>query len=251
MRILAIDVGNTRIKAGLFEKTALVEKHAVSTRRVSDSRALGSWLMETVSDTPQTIFVASVVRGCGDLIRDAVASTGKNVVEATPSMAIGVTADVSHPERVGIDRLVAAGEAYARTQAATVLVTVGTAITIDFVTGDGRFVGGTISPGLWLAAGSLHAETSLLPDVEPGPPSSVPPATTEDSIRAGLMFGASGTIEKIVSQAWGGAGARRILTGGDAACLLPYLDGDYDVMEDLVLYGLASTWVREGAREAD
>lgn len=244
MRLLAIDAGNTRIKAGLFNDTDLVEKHVVETEAVADPDALSGWLSEAIADVPKTVVVASVVRGFGDLARGA-SRVGGTTIVASPSMAIGLTVDLPNPERIGIDRLVAAGEAYSRLGGPLVLVTLGTAITIDSVTEEGRFVGGTISPGLRVAARSLHAETSLLPDVDPGSTESMPPENTEDSIRAGVLLGAAGTIEKVVAQAWSGPDARLILTGGDAEAVSEYVDRNHDLMDDLVLHGLASTWRRE------
>ena len=249
MRLLAIDAGNTRVKAGLFDDKTLVEKHAISTDAVVDADALSGWLSSTLEQLPQTMLVSSVVKGFADLAREA-ASPDRGVIVVSPSMPIGVTVNVPDPERVGIDRLVAAGEAYARIRRALVLVTMGTAITIDSVTGDGRFVGGTISPGLRVAARSLHTQTSLLPDVNPadvdrGSAESKPPVVTEDSIRAGVVLGAAGTIEKVMAQAWSGPDARLIVTGGDAEGVRPFLSVACDLMEDLVLHGLVSTWRRQ------
>lgn len=243
MNLLAIDVGNTRVKVGVFDADGRVSLHATETDAVSEAAVLSEWLQVTVGEMPDTILVSSVVRGFGDLLRQVQPS--REVILATPEMNVGVDPDLPDPASVGIDRLLAAGEAYTRVESALTLVTLGTAITIDSVTENGRFAGGAILPGLRAAATSLHTQTSLLPEVEPAPPEVTPPVTTRDSIRAGLVLGTAGAVDRIVGQCWAGPGGRRILTGGDATIVSSYLDGEYEVMEDLVLHGLVSTWRRE------
>lgn len=247
MKMLAIDAGNTRVKVGVFDGDCLVRREAVATRDVAEAQSLGRWLAHACEEQDvETLFLASVIRGFSDVAKASAEEAGlPPVVAVTPSMKLGIVPGVPQPETVGIDRLVAAGEAHTRTEAATVLVTLGTAVTIDFVTKEGRFTGGTITPGLATGARALSESTSLLPEVDVEGSHVEPPVTTEDSIRMGALIGTAGAIERIASQTWAGDGLQLILSGGDAALIEPFLTRPYERMDDLVLHGLASICARE------
>jgi type III pantothenate kinase len=98
---------------------------------------------------------------------------------------------VDAPEQVGIDRLLNTFAAHC--QAApqpAVVVSVGTAVTIDLVDGTGTFRGGVIFPGPRLMAESLHAHTSKLPLVDAAsiPEVEAPAKNTRDAILAGIRY---------------------------------------------------------------
>lgn len=140
-----------------------------------------------------------------------------------------------HPETVGPDRLAQASAGWARTQGPCVIVSMGTAITIDAVNRRGEFVGGLIAPGLRLMARALHEHTALLPEVEPKRMRSPLGRHTRDAIRAGISYAAEGLIRAALSRHRG----RVIGTGGDA----PLFRDLFDVLvPDLALEGVARSW---------
>jgi type III pantothenate kinase len=125
---------------------------------------------------------------------------------------------LERPDMVGIDRLadaVAVNRLREPTRPA-VIVDVGTAITVDLVSADGAFLGGSILPGIQMAGRALHHFTDLLPLVNISNLSSPPPAlgtSTESAMRAGLFWGAVGAIRQLIEQLseiagdsrWGGS----------------------------------------------
>jgi type III pantothenate kinase len=145
------------------------------------------------------------------------------------------------PERVGVDRLLAALGAWRRAGAA-IVVDAGTAITVDLVTAGPTFEGGAILPGLALCAEALHSKTALLPLVTiERAPKSVLGLDTEDAIRAGVYFGAVGAIRLLVEELRAEREDRAVLvTGGAASLLMASLPEHYVLDADLVFRGMAA-----------
>jgi len=109
---------------------------------------------------------------------------------------------VDAPEQVGVDRLLAALAAHCRASPhAAVVISAGTAITIDLVDAKGVFQGGVILPGPRLMAESLHASTAKLPQVEADtlPAVVAPGKNTEDAIRAGIRAAIVGACILLVN----------------------------------------------------
>lgn len=152
---------------------------------------------------------------------------------------------VLHPDRVGIDRLLNAVAACHRIQSfvSRIIIDAGSAVTVDWVDGDGAFRGGSIFPGFRLMAKALNDYTALLPLVDP--PSRNPPlpgTTTTDAIEAGLFWAVAGGIKALVRQLKGCSHDARhcvvFLTGGDAAVLAPVMDSDVIVWPEMTLEGI-------------
>jgi type III pantothenate kinase len=137
---------------------------------------------------------------------------------------------------VGADRLAQASAAWERTQGPCVVVSMGTAITVDVVNGRGEFTGGLIAPGLRLMARSLHDHTALLPEVEPARMTSPVGRHTRDAIRAGISFAAEGLIRAALARSRG----RVFGTGGDAALFRDLFDL---VVPELGLEGVVRSYL--------
>lgn len=192
------------------------------------------------------VIVASVNPAALQRLRAALASRGAAPVVAGLDFPIAVHAEVDEPERVGVDRLLAALAAHQRTCGPCIVVDFGTAITVNPVRHDGALMGGAILPGLALMARALAQGTAALPEVrldETPPPIG---ANTGQAIAAGLVHGAAGAVARLIDAARErlGAAARVILTGGDAARIAPLLAPDCrDVRPNLVLEGLVTAYL--------
>lgn len=203
MRLGVIDVGNSRTKRAIFDGTRLKPYQG----------SVECWIGVRVGK-------GAVPRGTLLLGRDF------------PAL---VRNKATHPETVGADRLAQASAAWLRTKGACVVVSMGTAITIDVVNGRGEFLGGLIAPGLRLMARALHDHTALLPQVEPARMTSPLGRHTRDAIRAGVSFAAEGLIRAALSHHRGTVYG----TGGDA----PLYRDLFDVqVPDLALEGVARSW---------
>jgi type III pantothenate kinase len=131
--------------------------------------------------------------------------------------------EVDSPERVGVDRLMAAvaAERLRGSDRAAVVVDLGTAITVDLVTPAGAFAGGAILPGLAMSAQALEEQTDALPHV-PLDHWQRPPAplgkSTVPAIEAGLFWGTVGAVRELIGQLSAGCESSPdvFLTGGHA-----------------------------------
>jgi type III pantothenate kinase len=188
--------------------------------------------------------------------RDRIAASWPRVIRSPQIVEsyrqIPVAVDVEFPERVGIDRLLNALAASRLMDAGrgAVVVDSGTATTIDLVTADGTFRGGSILPGIRLAARALHQYTARLPLVDfPEGTSSgiaVPARNTIDAIRAGVLLGQLGAVRELVrwlrDSARAGFGDQRepqlFVTGGGGSQLVGELNGAVWI-DSLPLHGLA------------
>ncbi len=244
--VLAVDVGNTRIKASLFDEGKQQHAFSISTR--GEDLSLDKVLAREIPSRPDGVILASVVRGMSDVWEMAVKRVwGLNLIVTRADLPIGIEVDVPCPDAVGIDRLLMAGAAYAEVGGATVIVGVGTAITVDVVSGDGVYIGGTISPGLRVSAWALAEQTSLLPEIDLDDEDGGLPKSTTDGIRTGVLVGSAGMVDRLVRELAARAGLSDyacILTGGDGGLLSPYLETEHTLSDDLVMKGLEHTYRR-------
>lgn len=245
---IAVDIGNTNLKCGLFLPDGGYEVHGMSTDSLHDAeklyRNLLCWdLLYTSNLSPVKVFTATHYP---DPITWCIAQTGE-----FPSQKLQVAirrwrpqdhyimvnrkkiplkVAVNTPEKVGIDRLLAA---YAAVELygdiPMLIVDAGTAITIDVVQ-NRTFCGGAILPGLTTLSETYPRISGKLP-VVPVPlapecakmaPPDFPGKTTEDAIHSGLYWGTIGAIMQFCGMFFCRAGdVCLILAGGDSQYLLP------------------------------
>jgi type III pantothenate kinase len=150
---------------------------------------------------------------------------------------------------LGQDRVLCAVGAYARSQQACVVVDAGTAITVEFVDGQGVFQGVVIAPGVSMMLGAMHAGTAQLPEVrlEPPDPSRGPfGKDTRHAMLLGVIAAARGLVRETVEryaehyQAY----PQIVATGGDAALLFDGSDLVEHIVPDLQLLGILEVWER-------
>ena len=148
-------------------------------------------------------------------------------------------------ERVGSDRIANAIALHRRTGEGGVAVDFGTAISFAVVSRAGEFLGGAIAPGLGMSARALHAETALLPLVDPQKAPRGAACNTEQAIAAGLLWGIGGLVDRLVDVlADGRPGVPVIATGGEAPRLLPYCNRIDTYAPQLTLEGLREAYLR-------
>ncbi len=151
---------------------------------------------------------------------------------------------LERPETAGADRacVVVAAVGIHPGGGPGLVVSCGTAITVDRIAADGTWQGGAIAPGLRLSARALHLFTAQLPEVGV---TEIPPAwgsSTLPALAAGVFWGVVGSIRELLErQATDLSPSPWFLwTGGDAPTLAPWVVGDEaHMVPDLVLQGLA------------
>ncbi len=217
--LVAVDVGNTRLKLGVFS-TPLAEplphpQGTLSMARDWSAADLDSFLPESPAE--YTWAIASVNRpACIHLVAWLTERRVPRIWQMEHT-DLPVSADVERPDHVGMDRLanvVAVNRLRASNEPA-IIIDMGTALTVDLVSRTGAFAGGAILPGISMSARALHEFTDLLPLVEVV---ESPPAlgrSTHDAMCSGLYWGAVGAVQKLVGQlTTNSTEAEIFLTGG-------------------------------------
>ena len=236
MRTLALDVGNTAVKAGCFADGALREMAAGLT--AAQVHALVQrW-------QPQHVVVASVAEDAALRAGELRAAVPGHLLAFSPATtATPLRNAYATPATLGADRLAAAvGAATLRPGRPTLVIDAGTALKLDLVTADGTYHGGSIAPGLGLRLRALHAFTGRLPLLALPPVDATIPLTgdsTTGSLLSGVVNGTVAEITGLLAQYRARhPGLGVLLTGGNAAFLAPRLPACIFVVPELVLLGL-------------
>ena len=244
----ACDVGNSRVALAIVQAgrlASVVRMPHAALGGLADVLAADPVAMQ-LSAAP--VVVSSVNPGVARQVQQLIARITRGpFLLARQDFPIPIPAAVDAPDRVGMDRLLAALAAHRQVKSATIIVNVGTALTVDAVDAEGRFLGGAILPGPTLAARSLHANTAALPEV-PLAAAATPEAVgrnTEEAIRAGVVLGAAGAVERLVAEQRRLLGAKTpvVATGGGLDLLRPALSVIDVVRPDLVLEGLVAAYL--------
>jgi len=245
MYLLAIDIGNTNITAGMFKGAKLLRKMKVPTNSYSSYiRKLKALIKDAGLELNRLdeAVVSSVVP----------LALARMVVELRRmSGTIKITIigrDIKAPIRnmyrikseVGQDRLVNAFAAKVLYGTPAVIVDFGTAITFDIISKRGDYLGGLILPGIDLSLSTLYRNTALLPKVELASTSSIIGKDTVNSMRGGILFGFGAMCDGLVAQYRKilGRSIKVIATGGNARLMKRYAKTIQITDEDLTLKGL-------------
>ena len=249
---LAVDVGNSRTKCGVFEGGNMRALWGWETCASDPDPRIRERLLQGWSEHgpegsgPCAFVVASVVEGVGGaLIRAASEIWDCRTLEVTSDTAPGLRVDLPNPSAVGVDRLLASAAAYRLFGGPIIVAALGTVWAISAVAGDGRFVGGALFPGLETATWAMHARTSRLPRVSPEQPPELPGRDTEGAILSGVVLAAAGGLDRISAELTTslGTGTQLVLTGGEAELVSPHLASHHRIEPDLVLKGLAGAYL--------
>lgn len=150
----------------------------------------------------------------------------------------GVTNNYLNPQQLGVDRWMGLIAARQRTREPVLVVSAGTAMTVDALSADGVFLGGLIIPGATLMRHSLGQGTSRVTDAV-GHWQRFP-CTTADAVQSGIVAALCGAIQLQYARLAEAAGTAPhcLLTGGDASMVLSYLTVPAEQVPALVLEGV-------------
>lgn len=232
--MLAIDIGNTRIKWGFAQSGGWLRQGWVAT---AEPTALGAAL--TGLPAPERIIISNVA---GAAVREQVARLLPPQCSvhwlAAAAEQCGVRSSYADPAALGPDRWAALIGAWQLTRAACVVVNAGTTMTVDALNGEGLFLGGCIVPGAALMREALARDTANLA-LRDGKFSYFPD-NTGDAIASGAVNALTGAVERVALYLRESAGVepRIVLSGGDAALVEVRLNAQVTVVDNLVLEGL-------------
>ena len=237
MRLLALDVGNTRLKWALLAG-GIVREHGALI--LEDISLLNDTQWKTLP-APDRIIGSNVA---GEAVRHRVEDQLSRWPHAPEwivphASECGVTNGYDRPALLGPDRWAAVIAARKRVPDAPVLIiTVGTAVTMDALDDKGGFLGGLILPGFGLMLEALEAGTAGL-RVPSGDFQNFPTNTSNALMSGGVhaLAGAAERMTRLLEQQTGKR-PRVILAGGAAPKLAPHVPFEHTMTDNLVLEGL-------------
>src|SRR5690349_10368627 len=219
--LLAVDVGNSETTLGVFqEEDLLLSWRLRSIARTPDETLL---LLRQLLG-PEAIDLAGLPSVLCSVVPPVTADFAHALQKMTGTAPVIVGADTvqampiryKDPAAVGPDRLanaVAVRELYGTP---AIVVDLGTATTFDVVGEDGDYLGGAITPGLWVSAEELFRRAARLGRIELKRPERVIGRTPEESMQSGILLGHAGLVDALVTRILVelGGDARVVATGG-------------------------------------
>ena len=227
---IAIDLGNSFAKAALFDGEVFQEKVI----KVTHSELVAF----VEQNNPENVIFGSVGVDPQQFIRDI--NSAINCVVANHTLRFPVDIHYKTPETLGIDRLagvIAANYLYSGMNC--LVIDLGTCITYDLIDSSGRYLGGSISPGLFLKFKALHTFTARLPFVDAVDNPPLIGKNTNESIQSGVIVGTLSEIEGMIAKfSTDFSNFKTIICGGDAKFFESKIKAPIFVVPELVLVGL-------------
>ena len=240
--MLLVDVGNTAIKWGFCKAGELV----TTDRFVHRNSSLGEQLTRnwTALQPPDEVFIANVA---GEPLAEALSAWTQQQWSLTPRFAsttdtaCGVTNAYSIAADLGVDRWAALIGAHHHFRDAVCIVDCGTAITVDVLTANGHHQGGLILPGVELLKQVLQNDTAGVRSATEMQVANLLANNTGEGVHSGAVYMAVAAIDRIINDvaAMQDQVFEVVITGGDAATMLPLLARSVHHDPALVLKGLA------------
>ena len=246
--LLVVDVGNSDTVVGLFTGRELTGFWRFTSRAVTvDEVGLRLDALARAHRWPRDLgaVLCSVVPALTPAWTGALARlAGRPPVEVGPDTAKGLPIRYHDRTAVGADRIANAVAARALYGVPAIIVDLGTATTFDCISRQGAYLGGAIAPGVATSAEELFRRAARLPRVELRRPARALGRTTEESLQAGVLWGAAGQVDALVRRlALEMKGTPVVIaTGGLAAIVAPECETINRVDEALTLKGMRIIW---------
>ncbi|WFA07716.1 type III pantothenate kinase [Tissierella sp. Yu-01] len=205
--LLVIDVGNTNIVFGLFNGRELAFDWRISTDKDRTSDEYGLLFNQIfqhnnidISEIDDVIISSVVPPLMHTLPTTSVRYFNKEPIVIGPGVKTGMNIKYDNPKEVGADRIVNAVAAFEKYGGPLIIVDFGTANTFCYVSEEGEYLGGAITPGIKISAEALFLRTAKLPKVELVKPEKVVAKNTVNSIQSGLVYGYIGMVDHIIGK---------------------------------------------------
>lgn len=230
--LLVIDAGNSFVKWGYHDGRDWVDQQRAG---------LGAFCAEPARFLERHAAHVMISNVAGKPFEEALLRAMPNLVISwvkAQDSACGIRNQYDFPAQLGSDRWAALIAAHAMCSAACLVVSVGTAMTVDMLGADGTFQGGCIVPGPQGMRAALAKRTDAV-KTSNGKFTHFP-TNTDDAVQTGMIYAMLGTIEQAAAafELKQGCRVTTLLTGGAANLIAPYLNRPHQVVDNLVLEGL-------------
>ncbi len=246
VNLIAINVGNTRTQFAAVIDEQVGDLHHLTHDHDDDlADALGevhAQVTEAEGGEP-IAFLSAVNDDAAKAALEALTVLQCPTAKVDEHVPIPIGRKLDPESIVGADRLLNAAAAYDRVKQACVVVDAGSAVTVDFVDGEGTFHGGAILPGAQMQLEAMHEHTALLPELKFRKPAEAIGHNTTEAMLDGVFHGIRGAVRELTEKYAEvyGAYPNIIATGGDAHTLFDGYELVESIVDDLTLRGMAVT----------
>mgnify|MGYP003303282611 CR=1 FL=1 len=246
--LLVIDIGNTNITLGVYNKDELVfvSRLATDKSKTPDQYAIDLKQIFALYETPLSSIsgaaISSVVPEITGTASEAIEKlTGCKAMVLGPGIKTGMNILIDNPAQLGADLLAGCIGAAALYPLPCLVIDLGTASKISVIDKNGAFCGCTISPGIGISLDALSARTSQLPSISLKTPAKAIGKNTVDSMQSGTVFGYAAMLDGLCEKLEEELGEKvmsTVATGGLAKDLVKSCKREITYNGQLILYGL-------------
>ncbi len=246
---LTIDVGNTSTTCGLFENGKNIFQFRRETNIHSSSDEIGIFFRDVLRENGydwkniSKIGCCSVVPAINYSLKSACSKyLNQEPLFVQAGIKTGLKIKYSNPKEIGADLIAAAmGAVCLYPNQNMIIVDLGTATTLELISKENEFIGGSILPGMKISVDALATGTAKLPSVEIAKPQGLYGSSTSEAIQIGLFYGTAGSIKEICyvyqKNIFNGEKPLIIGTGGFSKIFAEYNLFD-KIVPELVLLGV-------------
>lgn len=229
---LAVDIGNTKIKAGIFKDETLGEIFVFEKNEIHTFKNIIK-----KNNITHTI-LSNVENENVDL--ENILSQHTQFLKLNHQTKLPFINNYKTPETLGMDRISAvAGAQLFFPNVNCLIIDAGTCITYDFISAETNYFGGAIAPGLQMRLNAMHHFTKKLPQLFFFEIDDFVGTSTETSILSGAFYGMLNEINETISRYEQRYGVVQVITcGGDSIKFDKHIKRNIFAAPYLVLYGL-------------
>ncbi len=205
--LLAINVGNTNIRFGVYENKKLIAHWKLSTNGEWTSDEFGMYFVSFFEyekleiSKIEAVIIASVVPPIMFSFEHAIKKYLKrDPILIGPGIKTGINIKYENPRELGADRIANAVAAYELYGGPVIVLDFGTATTFNAISSKGEFLGGAICPGIIISAEALYMRTAKLPKIDLTKYDAVIGRNTSVSMQSGVFYGYVGQVDYLVKK---------------------------------------------------
>lgn len=246
--LLVVDVGNTNIVLGVYEKKELKNSFRIATDINKTSDEFGAIIAQLFQidgiefSEIEDVIISSVVPEVMHSLENFVMKyINKNPMVIGPGIKTGINIKYETPSQVGADRIVNAVAGFEKYGGPLILIDFGTATTFCYINKMGEYLGGAITPGIKISSEALFQRASRLHKVELIETQTVIGKNTTSAMQAGIFHGYVGLVDNIVRKMIEESGeedVKVVATGGLASLIISQTQNVKLVDKNLTLEGL-------------
>jgi len=248
--LLALDIGNSNITIGAFDKDELIFTARMKTDRLRTENQYAIELLDILKlyikkFTFSAAIISSVVPELTEIIKKAVFDvTACEPIIIGPGIKTGLNVATHNAGEIGADLIAGAVGVAEKYPLPAIVVDLGTATKIYIVSDKKEFVGGMIAPGIRISMDALANECSQLPTVSLTAPKKAISLNTTECMQSGIVFGFASLIDGMLERFTKEYGEVKtvVATGGLSKPIIKNCKAEIQLDENLILDGLRAIY---------